>query len=304
MRGQRLPPSRALSLNPSGQVNGTPFSQTPTVAGDYAFEATYNGDPTNPTFTGSVGSCESFVVESPDLFITETADAFPVTVGSTIGFTTSVGDAGAAGVGTASDVTMTDPLPAGGLGVDWSISPAYAGPGTCSIAGAVGVQLLTCGFGNLTPGSSVSLHIASATDDASAGTYLNTATAGATNSSSVSATAIIVVTPSQAITFTSLPPGNAVVGGTSYDVSAAGGGSGNPVVFSINPSAEYVCGVSGSIVSFIGPGICTIDANQAGNTDYGAAAEVQQSFSVAPRRSACSPVLPWHLRPLDRHSQP
>jgi hypothetical protein len=33
-------------------------------------------------------------------------------------------------------------------------------------------------------------------------------------------------------------------------------------------------------VSFIGAGTCTIDANQAGNTDYTAAEQVTQTFLV------------------------
>ncbi len=38
--------------------------------------------------------------------------------------------------------------------------------------------------------------------------------------------------------------------------------------------------VSGSSVSFVGVGTCTLRANQAGNTDYNAAAQAQQSVAV------------------------
>jgi hypothetical protein len=86
----------------------------------------------------------------------------------------------------------------------------------------------------------------------------------------------------QAIGFTSTPPPDAVVGGPTYLVSATGGGSGNPVTFTVDVSAQFVCGIWGSIVTFIGAGTCTIDANQAANTDYAAAPQTQQSFSVAP----------------------
>jgi hypothetical protein len=79
-------------------------------------------------------------------------------------------------------VTLNDPLPSGS-GVSWSISPAYSGPGTCSISVAV-PRTLSCAFGNLNPGQSVSVHVTSATTAASAGTYANTATASATNASS------------------------------------------------------------------------------------------------------------------------
>jgi beta-lactam-binding protein with PASTA domain len=42
-----------------------------------------------------------------------------------------------------------------------------------------------------------------------------------------------------------------------------------------------VCTVSGSTVSFVGAGMCTLDANQAGNSDYTPAPTATQSFTVA-----------------------
>ena len=83
----------------------------------------------------------------------------------------------------------------------------------------------------------------------------------------------------QSITFTSTPPNPAVIGGT-YPVTASGGGSGNPVTFSIDPSANGSCSISGATVTFVAVGTCVIDANQAGNAGYEAAPQVQQSFAV------------------------
>jgi hypothetical protein len=60
---------------------------------------------------------------------------------------------------------------------------------------------------------------------------------------------------------------------------ASGGGSGNPVIFSID-SGSPVCSISGSTVVFNSPGSCVIDANQAGNTQYQAAPQVQQTVTV------------------------
>ena len=85
----------------------------------------------------------------------------------------------------------------------------------------------------------------------------------------------------QAITFTSAAPVGAVVGGSPYAVTATGGGSNNPVVFSIDSSASAVCSISGSDVTFLAPGACVINANQAGNDEYSAAPQVQQTFQVA-----------------------
>ena len=85
---------------------------------------------------------------------------------------------------------------------------------------------------------------------------------------------------SQVVAFTSSPPAPAVFGG-GYTPSATGGGSGNPVVFSVDSSSGAgVCSISSGTVSFTGAGTCVIDANQAGDADYDPAAQQQQSFTV------------------------
>jgi hypothetical protein len=84
----------------------------------------------------------------------------------------------------------------------------------------------------------------------------------------------------QAITFTSTPPAGAAPG-DAYQVTATGGGSGNPVTFTIDPSTTSVCVISGATVAFDQPGTCLIDANQAGNASYQAAQEAQQAVTVA-----------------------
>ena len=83
----------------------------------------------------------------------------------------------------------------------------------------------------------------------------------------------------QTISFTSTAPAAAVVGGT-YNVTATGGASGNPVTFTIDATATSVCSISGTTVSFIGAGSCVINANQAGNGSYNAAPQAQQTFAV------------------------
>ena len=103
----------------------------------------------------------------------------------------------------------------------------------------------------------------------------------ASPSAIVSSQTLTVTVAPQTITFA--PPTSATVGGTAA-LSATGGGSGNPVVFSVDPaSGPEVCGVSGNdgaVVRFFSEGMCVIDANQAGNADYDAALEVSQGISV------------------------
>jgi predicted outer membrane repeat protein len=86
---------------------------------------------------------------------------------------------------------------------------------------------------------------------------------------------------SQTIAFTSSAPTDAVAGGLTYTPIAAGGASGNPVSITIDVASSAVCKISGGIVSFMGIGTCTLDANQAGDATYLAAPQVQQSFAVA-----------------------
>ena len=83
----------------------------------------------------------------------------------------------------------------------------------------------------------------------------------------------------QTVTFTSSAPTYATVGGTS--IATATTSSGLTVTLSIDRSSASVCTISSETVSFIGPGSCTIDANQAGNRDYEAAQAKQQSLTVA-----------------------
>ena len=98
---------------------------------------------------------------------------------------------------------------------------------------------------------------------------------------STSAPASVLVKGSQAITFTSTAPAAAKVGGSAYTVTATGGGSGNAVTFTIDAAASAVCSIVGSTVSFTAAGSCVVNANQAGNGNYNAAPQAQQSFTVA-----------------------
>ena len=74
------------------------------------------------------------------------------------------------------------------------------------------------------------------------------------------------------------PPSGTIF--SSAGLSAIGGGSGNPVVFSVAPASGRVCRVSGTTVTYTAAGRCVIDANQAGNGSYAAAPQVQQTIAV------------------------
>ena len=91
---------------------------------------------------------------------------------------------------------------------------------------------------------------------------------------------IQVIRAPQAIVFSTTPPSNAVAGGSGYTVAAVAS-SGLPVTFAASAASAGVCKVSGSLVSPTGVGTCTVEADQAGNSDFERAPRVQQSFAVA-----------------------
>jgi DNA-binding beta-propeller fold protein YncE len=92
----------------------------------------------------------------------------------------------------------------------------------------------------------------------------------------------------QAIAFTA--PATAAAG-TTATLSATGGDSGNPVVFSVDASSgPGVCSVSGSTLTFAAGGSCVVDANQAGDATYAAAPQVQRTIAVTAADST-PPVL-------------
>jgi len=94
----------------------------------------------------------------------------------------------------------------------------------------------------------------------------------------------------QAISFAGPAPGAA---GGSATLSATGGGSGNPVVFRVDPSSgPGVCTVSGSAVTYRAAGSCVVDANQAGNARYAAAPQVQRAIMVSELAQAISFTAP------------
>jgi len=92
---------------------------------------------------------------------------------------------------------------------------------------------------------------------------------------------IAVTAIPQSIRFTAPAQGQV---GQSVTLSAIGGGSGNPVEFSVDPASSpgacVLSGVHGTTLSYTASGQCVIDADQAGNTRYLPAPQVQQTTTV------------------------
>jgi uncharacterized repeat protein (TIGR01451 family) len=137
----------------------------------------------------------STTVNCPTLALAKTADADAVNSGSQIGFTIHATNAGP---GAALAAVIQDPIPAH-PGVHWTISPAYGGPGTCTIAGPDGHQVLTCELGDFAAGAEASVHIVSGTTAQSCGPYDNTGTLLSGTAPTVSASASTTVNCAQVL---------------------------------------------------------------------------------------------------------
>ncbi|MBN8887420.1 MAG: Ig-like domain repeat protein, partial [Rudaea sp.] len=78
------------------------------------------------------------------------------------------------------------------------------------------------------------------------------------------------------------PPTPMFSAGGTFSVSATGGASGNPVTFTSLTTA--VCtsgGANGATITMLGAGTCTIQANQAGNSQYSTASPVNLDVAIA-----------------------
>lgn len=90
--------------------------------------------------------------------------------------------------------------------------------------------------------------------------------------------ALTVTKTSQTITFTN--PGDKVLGSGTFTVSPTTTATGISVA--VTSATSSICTVSGSTVTLVTAGTCTLNANQAGNSSYDAATQVSQTFAVTP----------------------
>jgi hypothetical protein len=148
--------------------------------------------------------------------------------------------------------------------------------------------VLACGDSGTPPPASCPLTTSALTSTTAVPTgtagsqsYMVTATDCAGNVSAQFTVSYTVSQASQTITFGALS--NQVYGSAPFTVSATAS-SGLPVSFASMTTS--VCTVSTSTVTLLAGGTCTIQATQAGNTNYAAATPVMQSFTVTPASQA------------------
>ena len=106
----------------------------------------------------------------------------------------------------------------------------------------------------------------------------------------------------QTISFTSAAPAAAVYAGATYTPTATAT-SGLPVTITVDAASSTVCSITAGVVSFIGVGTCTLNANQAGNGTYSPAPQVQQSFAVGQATSSVTVICPVVAQPYTGSAQ-
>ncbi|HWB84292.1 MAG TPA: Ig-like domain repeat protein [Bryobacteraceae bacterium] len=200
------------------------------------------------------------------------AGSIPLNGSTTLSFTITNRNSGTGLTG----VAFTDSLPAGLIvsspsnGLTGSCGSgtisAVAGSGTISLSGGTIPASGSCTFSvNVTATA-----IATMTNTTSA-IASNEAGDGSTSSASLMATAL-----DQTITFGALP--NMTYGAAAFALSASASSS---LAVSFVSTTNSVCTVSGSIVTIIAAGPCSITASQSGNATYNAAPNVPQGFTVS-----------------------
>ncbi len=102
--------------------------------------------------------------------------------------------------------------------------------------------------------------------------WVGNASYGSVLSSAITQT---VTQAPQTITFPTIPPQTV---GTPLTLAATATSS---LAVTFTSATQSICTVTGTTATFLATGTCTIDANQAGNGNYAAAAQVAQSFSVS-----------------------
>jgi serine protease len=139
-----------------------------------------------------------------------------------------------------------------------AVNFASATPLVCSVSGST-LSILATGNCGITATQAGNATYAAATP--------------VTRSFSITSSAGLIA---QTISFAD--PGSRTFGSGSFNLTASAS-SGLSVSFS--SSSGTVCGVSGSVLSLLSAGTCTVSATQTGNATYAAAVPVTRSFSVA-----------------------
>jgi len=105
------------------------------------------------------------------------------------------------------------------------------------------------------------------------------------NAASSAATTVTFAHAAQAIVFGALPSRTLGTGSATLVASAT-----SSLTVAFTSATTAVCSVVGTTLTLLSAGTCTINADQAGDNQYSAASQVQQSFVVSPALVANTPI--------------
>jgi hypothetical protein len=246
------------------------FGSTPTL--------TFGGNGTVSATGGASGNAVTFNSNTPLICTVAGSTVTALAVGNCV---IAAYQAGNANYTAAPQATQIIAISAGAQSVSFGSSPTLAVGGTGTVMAAGGasgnavtftaIKPLICTVGGTNGSTITALAAGSCVIAANQAGNANYAAAP-------QVTQIISVNPGQQ-TISFGPTPILVVDGTGL-LSAAGGASGNAVVFTSTTPA--LCKVSGNTVTGVMAGDCVIAANQTGNANYATAVQITQRLSVLP----------------------
>ncbi len=254
----------AITLSPGTLTLGSTSSASATATSGLAVSFT-SSTPGICTVSGSsvsgvaAGTCTLVASQAGNanyLAAAPVTQNFPVKATQTIGAISFAPNSLAAGGTTLASATASSGLP---------VSFSSTTPSICSVSG------------NTVTGVAVAATCTIAANQAGNGSFA--AAPQVTKS-------IPVNQGSQTIGTISFSPGTLVVGATTTAIAPATSG----LVVSFSTSTPATCTVSGSSVTGVGAGRCTIAANQAGNANYFAAPPQVQNITVGPGSQAIGSI--------------
>ncbi len=228
--------------------------------GSYSF-ASSNGNCTiiGTTLTAAgVGSCDITATRAADAnYLAATSASITIAITQAAQTITFVAQSPASQIFATSGTFALSPLASASSGL--AVIYTTTTPAVCTISGttvsiqAVGICTLSAaqsGNTNFTPAASVTQSIS-------------------------------IIQAAQAITFSAqMPATQTFVTSGSFALSPTASASSGLVV-SYTSTTPFVCGISGTMVSILDVGICTISAAQTGNANFTAAATVMQSITIS-----------------------
>ena len=154
-----------------GPTDG-PETDVPADCGaDFSYLNTARFDSLDSEAFGEDPAIVDVVVICPDVGVEKTADSSPINAGEDAEFTITVTNHGP---GTATDVTLNDPLPGSG----WLIT---GGTGMASCVDPIAGDILSCDFGDMAEDAILTVEVSRPTTVEDCGTLPNTATVAASN---------------------------------------------------------------------------------------------------------------------------